>query len=172
MTTLTLAAASPAPVTAPPVLDLEARLALVDAVMTDRLRLAGLTFDVNTAYIPTAVPEITAPLPLVPVAAPSPYSTPIADLLHRARARIETDGWCRDAVFDEAGAVCPIRAIRLEAHGDRGLAIDACVLLLEAIQRDFTWAETIPSWNAAQTSAASVLLAFDRATQLADNRNQ
>lgn len=171
MTTHTPVEATPPPVTAP-VLDLEARLALADAAMTGRLRLAGLAFDVNTAHIPAVVlPEITAPLPLTPTAAPSPYSAPIADLLHRSRARIVVDGWCRDAIFDDAGAVCPIRAIRLEARGDRHLADDACVLLFDAIQRDFPDAETIPSWNAAQTSAAPVLLAFGRAADHAHTRN-
>ncbi|MFG6294378.1 DUF6197 family protein, partial [Streptomyces rochei] len=108
---------------APPVLDLDARLALVDAAMSARLDQAAVAFEVNTAHLPGAdpVPHIadTGPVPLTPAAEPSPYRTPIADLLHRARQRIEADGWCRDAVFDESGAVCPIRAIRLEAAGDR-----------------------------------------------------
>jgi hypothetical protein len=152
---------------APPVLDLDARLALIDAAMGVRLDQAAVAFEVNTAHLPGSdpVPHIaeTVPLPLTPAAAPSPYRTPIADLLHRARLRIETDGWCRDNLFDESGAVCPIRAIRLEARGDRRLADDACVYLLDRVQADFADAETIPSWNASQTSAAPVLLAFDRA---------
>ncbi|WP_282084024.1 DUF6197 family protein [Streptomyces tendae] len=150
---------------APPVLDLDARLALVDAAMTVRLAEAAVAFEVNTAHLPVAdpIPHIAeAPLP-APAATPSPYRTPLADLLHRARLRIETDGWCRDAVFDESGAVCPIRAIRLEARGDRDLAHDACVTLLDAIQDHFADADTIPSWNAQQTSAGAVLRAFDRA---------
>lgn len=161
---------------ASPVLDLDARLALADAVMSVRLDEAAVAFEVNTVHLPGADPiphsVETIPLPVTPAAAPSPYRTPIADLLHRARHRIETDGWCRDSLFDEAGAVCPIRAIRLEAADDRQLADDACILLLDRIQADFTWAETIPSWNAAQTSAAPVLLAFDRATQHAHTHNQ
>ncbi|WP_322500812.1 hypothetical protein TR631_12450 [Streptomyces rochei] len=160
---------------APPVLDLDARLALADAAMTVRLGQAAVAFEVNTAHLPGAdpIPHIaeTLPVPLTPAAEPSPYRTPIADLLHRARQRIETDGWCRDAVFDESGAVCPIRAIRLEAAGDRHLADDACVYLLDRIQADFTWAETIPSWNAAQTSAGPVLLTLDRAAHHAHTHN-
>ncbi|MEU5900587.1 DUF6197 family protein [Streptomyces venezuelae] len=173
MTMPTLASASPPPdLTAPPDIGLETRLALTDAAMTARLAQAAVAFEVNTAHIPTEPPlEITAPLPLTPTLQPA-VGTPIAALLHRARHRLEQDGWCRDALHDEDGAICPIRAIRLEAHGDRGLADDACVLLLEAIQRDFTWAQTIPSWNARQTSIAPVLLAFDRAAQLADTRSQ
>ncbi|WP_121701542.1 hypothetical protein [Streptomyces sp. E5N298] len=142
--------------------------------MTLRLAEAAVAFEVNTAHLPGAdpIPHIAeAPLP-APAAVPSPYRTPLADLLHRARTRIETDGWCRDAAFDESGAVCPIRAIRLEARGDRDLAHDACVTLLDAIQRQFAGAETIPSWNAQQTSAAPVVAAFDRAAQHAHARNQ
>ncbi|HEY9375235.1 DUF6197 family protein [Streptomyces sp.] len=166
MTTTTLTAASP------PTLDLEARFALIDATMTLRLEQAALAFAVNTAHLPGAdpIPDITAPLPLTPTAAPNPYNTPIAGALHRARQRIEQDGWCRDAVFDEQGAICPIRAIRLEA-ATRHQADDACVLLLDAIQRDFADAETIPSWNAAQTSPAPVLLYLDKAAQLAHTRS-
>lgn len=160
---------------APAALDLDARLALVGAGMTVRLDEAAVAFEVNTAHLPGADPVLhiaeTAPVPLTPVAAPSPYRTPIADLLNRARHRIETDGWCRDNLVDESGAVCPIRAIRLEAAGDRRLADDACVYLLDRIQADFTWAETIPSWNATQTSPVPVLLAFDRAAHHAHTHN-
>ncbi|WP_406227384.1 hypothetical protein [Streptomyces anthocyanicus] len=159
---------------APPALDLDARLALVEAAMSVRLAEAAVAFEVNTAHLPGAdpIPHIAeAPL-LEPAATPSPYRTPLADLLHRARLRIEIDGWCRDAAFDEAGAVCPIQAIRVEARGDRDLAHDACVTLLDAIQDQFGDAETIPSWNAQQTSAGPVLAAFDRATHRAHARNR
>lgn len=141
----------------------------------ERLALAVLAIDARTTTQPLDLADVirtpeAAPLPLTPTAAPCPYTTPIAGLLHRARTRLERDGWCRDNLYDEQGAICPIRAIRLEAH-TRGQADDACVLLLEAIKRDFSWAETIPSWNAAQTSPAPVLLAFDRAADLAHARN-
>jgi hypothetical protein len=170
MTTLTPVQAS-LPATAAPVeLDLDARMALTLAVMDGRCTTAVLAVDINSAHIATDTPEITAPLPLTPTLAPSPYSTRIAGLFHRARNRIAADGWCRDALHDDQGAVCPIRAIRLEA-ASRHEADDACVLLLDSIQRTFR-AETIPSWNAAQTGPAPVLLAFDRAAELAHNRNQ
>ncbi|MFD9464354.1 hypothetical protein [Streptomyces sp. NPDC060027] len=156
---------------APVELDLDARLVEVGLVMDARLALANLSFEVDTAHIPSAdpIPEVTAPLPLTPTLAPNPCSTPIAGLLHQARLRIESDGWCRDAIFDEQGAICPIRAIRLEAS-TRGAADDACAFLLDVIQREFPSAETIPSWNAAQTSALPVLLCFDRAAQIAQTR--
>lgn len=158
---------------APAALDFETRLALVEAAMTVRLDEAAVAYEVRTAHLPAAdpIPHIadTLPAQLTPTAAPTPYTTPIAGLLHRARTRLETDGWCRTALFDESGAVCPIRAIRLEA-ASRDQVHDACVLLLDAIQAGFPDAETIPSWNAAQTSPAPVLHAFDRATQHAHTR--
>jgi len=169
MTTHAPAQASP-PATAPVELDLEARMALRLAEMDERCRLAVLAVDINSAHIAVETPpEITAPLPLTPTLAPNPYTTPIAAALHQARQRLEQVGWCRDALHDEQGAICPIRAIRLEA-ATRYQADDACVLLLEVIQRDFPTAETIPSWNAAQTSSAPVLLYFDRAAELAHAR--
>lgn len=152
-------------------LDLDARLALRGALMDERLAEAAVAFEVNTAHIPAAdpIPKITTPLPLIPTAAPRPYDTPLANLLHRARLRIQTDGWCRDAIRDEQGARCPIGAIRIEATS-RDQADNACILLLDVIQSDFTDA-TIPSWNAAQTSATPVLHYLDRAAELAHNRN-
>lgn len=169
MTMPTLIAASPHPA---PELDLDARSALLGALMDERLDEAAVAFEVNTAHIAGAhpVPEVAHVVPLTPTAAPRPYPTPIASLLHRARARIETDGWCRDNLVDESGAICPIRAIRLEADS-RAQADDACILLLDVIQAAFPTAETIPSWNAAQNSAAPVLLAFDQAAQHAHDRN-
>jgi hypothetical protein len=165
MTTTTLA-----PATRPPTLDLDDRLALASLAMDERLALAGLAVDVNSAHIEAdPLPEITIPQP-PQTAIPAPYCTPLAALLHQARIRLETDGWTRECLVDEQGRRCPIGAIRREA-GSRWQADDACVLLLEAIQRHWE-AETIPSWNAKQTSTAPVLLAFDRAAELAHARNQ
>lgn len=156
--------------TRPPTLTLDNRLTLVSLAMDDRLDQAAVAFEVNTHHIPAAPPvEITIPH-LPQTAVPCPYSTPIAALLHRARIRIETDGWCRDALYDESGAICPERAIRLEA-ADRQQGYDGSLLLLESIQRHWQ-ADTIPSWNAQQNSVAPVLLAFDRAAELAHSRNQ
>ena len=136
----------------------------------ERLALAPLAIDARIGTPPLDLADvIRLPVDTPPQAAPNPYRTPLAALLHRARIRIETDGRCRDALFDETGAFCPIRAIRLEA-ADRRLADDACFLLLEAIKRHWQ-AETIPSWNAQQNSSAPVLLAFDRAAELAHSRN-
>ncbi|MEV8548334.1 hypothetical protein AB0L04_00565 [Streptomyces glaucescens] len=135
----------------------------------ERLALAALAVDARIDNQPLDLTDIVRAPADTPRPATSPYSTPIADLLHRARLRIETAGWCRDAAYDDAGAVCPIHAIRQEA-ATRGQADDACVLLLESIQRQ--WAdETIPAWNRRQPSAAPVLLQLDHAAQLAHARN-
>ncbi|MGW1744556.1 DUF6197 family protein [Streptomyces sp. NPDC002092] len=170
MTTTTLAPASP-----PPALDLDTRLALRLVDMTARLDQAAVAFEVNTAHIAAEVlPEITAPLPLTPTLTPafSPYSAPLADLLHRARVYIETNGWLQGGLREDVGMRrCPLGAIRIEAAGNRHLADDACVLLLEAIQRDFPDAATVPSWNDQQTGPAPVLLYLDRAAQLAADRD-
>lgn len=164
---MNLAPATETTTAAPVELDLEARLAEVGAIMDARLDLAGLTVDVNSAHIAIDQPEIAVPqLPQTVI--PAPYSTPLAALLHRAKARLRADGWSCDALVDEQGRRCPIGVIRREA-ASRWQADDACVLLLEAIQQHWQ-AETIPSWNAQQTSVAPVLIAFDRAAELAHNR--
>jgi hypothetical protein len=164
MTTTTLA-----PATRPPTLDLDDRLALASLAMDERLDHAAVSFEVNTAHIPADPPaEVTVPH-LPQTAAPAPYTTPLAALLHRARVRLQTDGWSREAALEEDGRRCAIGAIRREA-ASRWQADDACVLLLEAIQRHWA-ADTIPSWNRQQGSVAPVLLAFDRAAELAHQRS-
>lgn len=153
-------------------LDLDARLALVGAAMSSRLDQAAVAFEVNTAHIASAdpIPEITAPLPLTPTSAPCPYPTPIAATLHRARLRLDAGGWCTGQLRDEQGAACLIGVIRAEARS-RGEADDACVLLLEAIRRDFPNAETVPSWNDARRDPRLPALYLDRAATLANSRN-
>lgn len=176
MTTTTIAPATPAPL---PQVDLETRFELVDAAMDVLLANASAQFAIRTAHIDIdPVPEITETveaLPLVPTLAPapSPYDTPIADLLYRARVYIATRGLLRGALRDDTdleGARCPIGAIRYEAVGNRHQADDACSVLLEAIQRDFP-DDSVPSFVDAQTSPAPVLLYLDRAAQLAHTRS-
>jgi hypothetical protein len=153
-------------------LNLDARLALTLAVMDERCTLAVLAVDINTAHLPAAdpIPEITAPLALPLTLAPCPYSTPLAAVLHRASLRLEASGWCSGALRDEQGAACLIGHIRAEA-ANRDQADDACALLLETIRRDFTDAETIPSWNDAQRNPRLPLLYLGRAADLAHARN-
>jgi hypothetical protein len=157
---------------APVELDLDARLALVGAFMDERCTLAVLAVGVNSAHIATPEPlTVTAPLPLTPTAASCPYPTPIAATLHRARLRLDAAGWCTGQLRDEQGARCLIGSIQTEAP-TRGQADDACVLLLEAIRRDFPTAETIPSWNDNQRDRRLPALYLDRAAQLAHSRNR
>jgi hypothetical protein len=152
-------------------LDLDARLAMVGALMDERLALANIAFEVDTAHLPAAgpIPAVTAPPLVHPAPVPCPYSTPIAATLHRARVRLETGGWCTGQLRDEQGAACLIGAIRAEA-ATRGQADDACTVLLDAIRRDFADADTIPSWNDRQASPRLALLYLDRAAALADSR--
>lgn len=160
--------------TAPPVdLDLDARLAVVGALMDERLALANVAFEVDTAHLPAAdpIPAVVAPPLIQPATTPCPYETPLASVLHRARIRLETGGWCTGQLRDEQGAACLIGAIRSEA-GSRDQADDACAVLLEAIRRDFAHAETIPSWNDAQRGPRLALLYLDRAAALAHSRNR
>lgn len=156
--------------TATPQLDLEARLAAVDALMTVRLDEAHMRLAVDTAHPESPTPEIIAPVRLTPAAAPCPYPTPIAALLYRARVRLEDTGWCTGRLRAPDGAACLIGAIRAEAVS-RDQADDACVILLEAIRRDFPAAETVPFWNDSQTSPAPILLALGRAADLAHTRS-
>ena len=174
MTVLALAPATPAP---PPQVDLETRLVLVDAAMDVLLAEAAAQFAIRTAHIDIdplpGIAETVDVLPLVPVLTPtlSPYGTPIASLLDRARTHLEQNGWLQGGLREDHGTRrCPIGAIRIQAAGNRHQADDACVLLLETIQRDFPDAHTIPSWNDTQTSPAPVLLYLDRAAQLAADR--
>jgi len=157
-----------APPAASPVLTLDERLALASLALDAHLAQAAVAFEVNTAHLPAEqLPEITVPQ-LPQTAVPAPHSTPLAALLHRARVRLQADGWSREAMLELDGRRCAIGAIRREA-ASRWQADDACVLLLEAIQRHWQ-AETIPSWNARQPSVAPVLLAFQQAAELAYNR--
>lgn len=153
-------------------LDLDARLAMVGAIMTGRLDEAAVAFEVNTAHIPaTPAPEIVTPALPAPIPAVCPYSTPIAATLHRARIRLDAGGWCTGQLRDEQGAACLIGVIRGEA-GSRAEADDACVLLLEAIRRDFPNAESVPSWNDARNDHRLPARYLERAAELAHARGK
>lgn len=155
------------PATRPPTLTLDDRLALASLAMDARLDQAAVAFEVNTAHLPAEPPvEITVPH-LPQPAAPAPYRTPLAQLLHRARARIETGGWARGCL-NEGGRVCAIGAIRAEADS-RDQADDASALLLEIVRREFG-GDTVPTWNDAQRGPRPVLLAIDRAAEHAHER--
>jgi hypothetical protein len=169
---LMAAPATTVKVAVPVVLDLDARLVEAGLVMDGRLALANLSFEVDTAHIPAAdpIPEVTAPLPLTPTAAPCPYPTPIAATLHQARLRLEAGGWCTGQLRD-GEAACLIGAIQRSADS-RAEADDACVILLEAIRRDFPHVETVPSWNDNQRGPRLPARYLERAAELAHARNQ
>lgn len=168
MTTATLAPAAPA--VAPAVLDLDARLAAVDAQMTVRLQDADARLSVNAAQPETIVnlaDMVTAPAP-----APAPvdlYPTPVAALLHRAQQRIRS-GWCKGHSVDGQGAVCAVEAIRIESRRNVNLQGAAETLVLDHIRAEFGDWETIPSWNDAQTNPAPVIRILGQAANTAANR--
>ncbi|QCX81235.1 hypothetical protein C9F11_38260 [Streptomyces sp. YIM 121038] len=156
---------------APPVhLDLEARLALVNALMGGHIDRCLVEFEVRTVHIP-APPQPAVTLPLPPAAEPCPYTTPVAATLHRARVRIEQGGWCTGQLTDGQGATCLAGAIHAAA-ARRTDAHDALAVLFETIHRDYPHAETIPAWNDAQRDPRLPLLYLDRAAALAHSRNQ
>ncbi|MFJ8583638.1 hypothetical protein ACIRD2_03120 [Streptomyces sp. NPDC093595] len=135
-------------------LSLDERLALAHHVMDARLGPAAVAFEVNTAHLPGVEPltptsPITAPQP-----AARPYSTPIAAVLQRAHKRLLTAGWCTGQARDEQGALCLVGAIRAEVGRGSSLEGSAAELLLETIRREFTDAETVPSWNDTQPGPA------------------
>src|SRR5687767_10400973 len=93
----------------------------------ERLALAVLAVDARTVTEPFDLADvIRLPVEAAPAPQLQPYRTPIAALLHRARARLLNSGWCSDRLRDEQGAACLIGAIRAEASS-RGEADDACV---------------------------------------------
>lgn len=151
-------------VAAPPVeLTLEDRLALTQLAMDARLAEAHAAMNVRTAHLPSVDPiDITHPV--AAPAAPCPYSTPVAQALHRARARVEA-GWCRGRMRDEQGAVCLLGAV--EAEGGGQAAVD---VLWEVIRRAFPGAASVNGWNDQQRDSGLPLLILDRAASLAHAR--
>ena len=160
---------TPTRVDATPGLDLDARLALSLLTMDERLDQAAVAFEVNTAHLPT-VPTENLVAPILPALDPklAPAVTPLAACLQRARAILAERGWCTGGLRDEQGAVCVAEAIRAAATS-RGQADDACAVLLEAIQWEFT-ADTVPSWNDQQTGPTAPMRLLGQAADLAASR--
>jgi hypothetical protein len=152
-------------------LSLEARLAAVEAAMTVRLDEAAVAHEVRTAHIDTEPVDVIT-VPLTPTPQPQPLSaTPVAALLERARARMETDGWCAGALTDESGGVCLLGAIRKEAGGDRGLEADAASVVLDAIRRRFgDDVDSVPSFNDAHGSGRIPVRMLGEAASMADGK--
>lgn len=169
MTTSTLAPATRAP---EPTLTLDERLALASLAMDDRLGQAAVAFEVNSAHIPAEPPvEITIPH-LPQTAVPCPYRTPIAAILWQAGRILGERGWCKGALSDEQGAICPMEAIQLAAPGS-DLVWPALSLVLEVIRREFREndAQSVPHWNDQHGTSFMAFRFLDQAAQLAHDRN-
>ncbi|WP_199546391.1 hypothetical protein [Streptomyces sp. N35] len=156
-------------------LSLEARLALIDALMTERLELAALAYDINTAHLTSTrdlldlADVITVPIDIDPSPA-TPYGTPVAALLQRAHRRMAVAGWCRGALRNAQGAICQLASIRAESGGRTALEHDATDVLLDAIRREFDGFDTVPSFNDAFTDGSMPLRMLGKAADLADAR--
>lgn len=144
----------------PAALDLDARLAAVDAAMTVRLEEAALGWQVNTAHLPAG--PVIEHLPVD--TQPDGDTTPVAALLRRARQRILRDGWSRDAARNDSGGMCLLEAIRAEAHThhDEG---EARILLRRALGGG----DPIPEQNRRLTNVAQAALVLGAAAAMADN---
>jgi hypothetical protein len=148
----------------PTQVDLDTRLAIADASMTLRLEQAQLRFDVNTAHQPNS-PVVELEFVDLPALAPQPQGCPLAAVFLAAINVIRARGWTRGGLRDEQGAVCAVEAIRAAAGPDRGRADDACARLLDVIQQHFQ-ADTLPSWNDAQTNPDTVIRMLNTAANL------
>ncbi|WP_405769271.1 hypothetical protein OG539_32745 [Actinacidiphila glaucinigra] len=146
---------------------LDERLALASLEMDARLAMASAAIGVNTAHIPDEVlPPITQPVQAPEP--PCPYTTPIAQLLHRARPHLEA-GWCTQVLRDEKGAVCLLGSLR--AAGATGASYDmAADILFEVIQRIDPRADSVSGWNDLQATSRGPLIVLERAARLASDR--
>lgn len=170
-TTRATAAAQPAGETPTQPLDLEARLAAVNATMTRRLETATLTLSIDSSRPETFLDytdtiRVPVALPQTPVV---PYTTPVAALLQRAHTRLTRDGWCTGAQRNEDGARCLYGAIHHEAatSSHEAAALD---VLLEAIRRHYPQADSIPTFNDSCHDPQQPLRILDQAARLADAR--
>ncbi|MEV8398843.1 DUF6197 family protein [Streptomyces niveus] len=159
MTTATAVRARP-PTTAP-VLDLDARLAAVDAEMTVRLQDAGLAHAVDAKR-----PETALDYADIIRLAPADTRRPVAALLRRAQQRIlRPGGWSRDTGTNGRGGACLEYAIQAEARNGREEQ-EARILLRESIGSG----DPITQINRTLTQAQAGQL-LDQAAALANNRN-
>ncbi|MFD8346519.1 hypothetical protein ACFV2C_30145 [[Kitasatospora] papulosa] len=161
--------------TTPAVLSLEARLAAVEAAMTVALDEAAVAYEVRTALIPVKrVDQADAgTLPLTPTLQPTtPCASPVAALLHSAKQRFLTDGWCVGSQIRKDGARCLYGAIRIEAAGDRSLETHGLEAVVNAIRADLGDADSLPVFNDSWTNGRVSIRMLGHAAALADNRGQ
>lgn len=131
----------------------------------ERLALAGLS-TTDTALNLADVIRTPVAVPQTPMA---PRSTPVADLLQRARQLLITDGWCRDAQRADDGRHCLYGAVRAAARGDGHAETAALGLLLDAIKRQFG-GDSIPTFNDSCRDAGPAMRVLDGAAALAETK--
>ncbi|MFJ8770215.1 DUF6197 family protein [Streptomyces clavifer] len=162
----------PTPTTVTAALSLEARLAAVEAAMTVALDEAAVAYEVRTAHIPVDLADVVT-VPLTPTLQPTtPYASPVAALLERARQRLLTDGWCAGSQIRQDGARCLYGAIRVEAAGDRSLEARGLEVLMDAIRADFGDADSVPVFNDRWSDARVPMRMLGQAAAQAANRGQ
>jgi hypothetical protein len=146
-------------------LTFDERLVLAGLEHDERIAVASARWAVDTAHIESVpLPEVSGPV-VLPEAL-CPYSTPVAQLLWRAHARLQS-GWCRGVMRDEAGAVCLLGAIQAEGGTSYGPESN---LLYEVICRMDQRVASINRWNDQQRGPERPLLALERAARLASDR--
>ncbi|MFD7972989.1 DUF6197 family protein [Streptomyces clavifer] len=173
-TTQTTSAPTPATTNAA-VLSLEARLAAVEAAMTVALDEAAVAYEVRTAHIPTDPVDLAdvVTVPLTPTLQPTtPYASPVAALLERAKQRLLTDGWCAGSQIREDGARCLYGAIRAEAAGDRSLEAHGLEALMDAIRADFGETYSVPAFNDRWDDGRIPIRILGQAAALANDHGQ
>lgn len=160
MTTATAVKARPP--TAAPVLDLDARMAAVDAAMAIRLEGAALAHAVDARH-----PETVLDYADIIRLAPADTGTPVAALLQRAQQRIlQPGGWSRTTGTSRRGGNCLEYALIAEARNGREEQ-EARILLRQAIGSGDPITET----NRRLTGPAQAGQLLGQAAALASSRN-
>jgi hypothetical protein len=156
-----LATAPTTTVGAAPALDLDARLTLVDVLMSGRLEAAALEADVRAAAHGAGEPRDLVLVDLPPRLVPCPYGPVLARTLWAAARHIEQHGHARGVLRDEQGATCALGALRAVSGGDCGHEVDAASLLLDTIRRRLgDRFETVPAWNDHPATDAHAVVRF------------
>lgn len=143
---------------APVELDLDARLAAVDAAMTLRLDEAAVGWEVNTAHLPgVAVEHLPVDTP------PAEDTTPVDALLRRAQQRILRDGWARTGARNNTGGRCLLEVLHAEArsHADES---EARILLRRALGGS----DPVPEQNRRLRNASQAAAVLGAAAALAE----
>lgn len=144
------------------VLDIDARLAAVDAAMTVRLEEAALGWEVNTAHLPVDTAPVVEHLPVD--TKPADDTNPVAALLRRARQRILRDGWAQGAARTGTSDMCLLEALHAEARSHREEG-EARLL----VRRALGGGDPIPELNRRLSSTAQAAQVLATAADMADS---